>query len=241
MRALAPPARAAAAGAGAGAPPPPRERFELRVCTNKTCRSQGAARIEQFARGLALDTVAVEAVGCLGGCGAGPNAALVSRSNPAAPPLLLSRMASPKRLAEALEALCGVTIDAAYLAATELRLRGNDAAAAGRPERAAELYTEALALGAPGTRHLLLANRSGARLAGGDAAGAAEDASAAVAAAPAEFTAAAVRRADALFALGRPAEAAAALEAGAARHPPWRTSAEFRDLAAAVAKAAAAA
>jgi hypothetical protein len=221
MRALAPPARAAAAGAGAGAPPPPRERFELRVCTNKTCRSQGAARIEQFARGLALDTVAVEAVGCLGGCGAGPNAALVSRSNPAAPPLLLSRMASPKRLAEALEALCGVTIDAAYLAATELRLRGNDAAAAGRPERAAELYTEALALG--------------------DAAGAAEDASAAVAAAPAEFTAAAVRRADALFALGRPAEAAAALEAGAARHPPWRTSAEFRDLAAAVAKAAAAA
>ena len=79
--------------------------------------------------------------------------------------------------------------------ATECRLAGNAEARSGNLARAVELYTAGLEASAQRGRHLLLANRAGARLALGDAAGAAADADEAAALAPPGFTTCYVRQA----------------------------------------------
>ena len=56
------------------------------------------------------------------------------------------------------------------------------------------------------------------------------DAEKAVEAAPPEFTKAGVRLADALYALGRYADALEALQAAAARYPPFGKTDEFKGL-----------
>ena len=79
--------------------------------------------------------------------------------------------------------------------ATECRLAGNAEARSGNLARALELYTAGLEAGPQRGRHLLLANRAGARLALGDAAGAAADADEAAALAPPGFTTCYIRQA----------------------------------------------
>lgn len=83
--------------------------------------------------------------------------------------------------------------------ATECRLAGNAEARSGNLARAMELYTAGLEAGAQRGRHLLLANRAGARLALGDAAGAAADADEAAALAPPGFTTCYIRQARVLL------------------------------------------
>ena len=167
--------------------------------------------------------------GCLGQCGAGPNVAIVPTDG-SAPLPVLPHMATPARLSAALSAICGVSIDQAYLKATELRLAGNAAARGGSLAKAEALFLQALDLQPPRGRHVLLANLSATRLARGNAPAALAAAEEAVACAPPAFTTADVRAADALFALGRFADAAAALEAAAGRSPEFGRSTEYKNL-----------
>ncbi|KFM28034.1 hypothetical protein F751_6709 [Auxenochlorella protothecoides] len=165
-----------------------------------------------------------------GKCGAGPNAVLMQIA-PRAPPRVLSHLASPARLLDALQGFTTLPMDRASLRAVELRCAGNAAARAGQPGRAVRLYSQALDLPASrATAHLLLSNRAGARLAAGDAAGAAEDARAAVACAPSDFTTASVRLAEALRALGQAREAAAVVVAAGVAWPAFGEGEECRAL-----------
>lgn len=210
--------------------------YEIRVCTNKVCSRQGSKQIFQFGKDLALPTVTVQECGCLGSCGNGPNVAVLpfdiapDGSRQAAAPLLLHHLSTPAKLAEAMTDVCGEEIDDRILKCTELRLAGNSAAMNNDFSRALQLYTEALQMDPPHGRHMLLANRSAAYLANGDAHNALEDATAAVECCPDAFTTAGIRQADALFALGRLDEALGALQAAADRHPPFARSKEFKEI-----------
>ena len=75
----------------------------------------------------------------------------------------------------------------------QLRLAGNMEARDGNLKGALQCYSEALELNPPRGQHLLYANRSGVKLALGDAAGAVEDGQQAVEQAPAGFTTAFIR------------------------------------------------
>lgn len=46
---------------------------EVRVCTNRTCRSQGSFETLHILSGIAPPHVSVNSCGCLGRCGTGPN------------------------------------------------------------------------------------------------------------------------------------------------------------------------
>lgn len=217
---------------------PERQPFEVRVCTNKTCKRQGSTQIAQLAKDLAIPGISATACGCLGSCGAGPNIAVipVAQAGSVDAPMLLHHVSTPAKLAEVLSTVCHAPIDAAVLKATELRLTGNAVAMEGDTAKAIEIYTESLNLRPSHGAYMLHSNLSAARLASGDAAGALRDAEAACATCPPEFTNAAVRRADALFALGRFEEALGALKVGEQRHPAWGRSPEYKQLIAAVSK-----
>lgn len=148
----------------------------------------------------------------------------------AAAPLLLHHISTPARLVECLELVADLRVSPALLRSTELRLAGNAAARDGELERAIDLYSQALAVAPEGGQHAVLSNRSAAHLAAGRAEAALADARAAVECCPPDFTSACVREADALFALGRIAEALEALAAGADRHPPFGRSSEYATL-----------
>ena len=216
--------------------------YEVRICTNKTCSRQGSKQIFSFGKDLALPTVAVEECGCLGSCGNGPNIAILpyditsNGSRHPAAPLLLRHISTPAKLADVLTAVCEASIDAKVLKCTELRLAGNSAAMGNDFKRAIQCYTEALELGPPHGKHMLLANRSAAHLSTGNAENALEDAIAAAECCPNDFTTAGIRQADALFALGRLDEALRALQAAAERHPPFGRSQEFKNIQKAIQK-----
>lgn len=76
---------------------------------------------------------------------------------------------------------------------SQLRLQGNEAARDGRLQQAIDLYSRAMSLAPAHGMHLLLANRSGARLTIGQSEGAVEDAYAALQCAPVTFSTAVVR------------------------------------------------
>lgn len=93
-------------------------------------------QILKFSEDLQLEGVQVKAVGCMAGCGDGPNVAM----DP--PGVILNHIASPARFREALEAVGGVSIPQVVLKATELRLAGNAEARGGNLEAAVGRYTE---------------------------------------------------------------------------------------------------
>ncbi len=78
--------------------------------------------------------------------------------------------------------------------ATKLRLAGNSEARMGNLQKAADLYSQGLALNPPNCRHLLLSNRSGVLLSLGQAQAAVEDAQEAVRIAPPGFHTAVIRQ-----------------------------------------------
>jgi tetratricopeptide (TPR) repeat protein len=143
---------------------------------------------------------------------------------------MLYHLSTPHDLAEALTAVCGAVIDSGVLKCTELRLAGNSAALNDDFPLAISLYTEALDSNPAYGCHLLLVNRSAARLASGDAAGALVDATAAVECCPSEFSKAWIRQADALFALGRYQEALEAIHVAAERYTPFGKSQEYMEI-----------
>jgi len=149
----------------------------------------------KLATDLALPGVAISGCGCLGGCGSGPNVALIP---PSGAPVVAGRVATPARLFAALRAAGVADVSPAAAAAVAARLAGNEAARGGDLAGAMGHYSRGLAelegAAGPCGRHLLLANRAGVRLATGDAAGAAADADDAAACAPPGFAAARVRQ-----------------------------------------------
>ena len=193
---------------------------EIRVCTHTTCRKQGSATILKLARDLSLPGVSVCETGCLGGCGAGPNVALLGGAVAVAagvPGVVANHVATAGALFGALRDAGLADVSPALQTATAARLAGNEAARRGAYGDAVEQYTRGLEAvqGDDAARraatHLLLANRSGAKLAAGDAAGAALDADCAVEAGPPGWTTARVRQVEARRALGDRAGVARAL------------------------------
>ena len=174
---------------------------EVRVCGNKTCRRQGSLQILDAAKELAPSAVTVTRSGCLGRCGAGPNLVLLPSE------LLVAHCSTAAHLARILERQLppDASREVALLyRALELRLRGNGALELGDAAAAEADYTRELEeVDPPRHRHLVLANRSAARLTLGNAQGALDDALAAQACAPADGlgTRGAEREADARAAL----------------------------------------
>lgn len=86
------------------------------------------------------------------------------------------------------------TVSSTLSVAVQLRLQGNAEARGGDLKAAEGVYSQALDLDIPQGKHLLHANRAGVRLTLGNAAGALEDAQAAVKLAPPGFTTAYIRQ-----------------------------------------------
>ncbi|KAL3151827.1 hypothetical protein ABBQ38_012794 [Trebouxia sp. C0009 RCD-2024] len=192
------------------------------ICTNKTCKKQGCQQVIQFAKDLALEEIEIETCGCLGICGNGPNMVV----DP--PGTQLSHVSSPAKFVEVLDLMCNIQVPANFLKATELRLQGNAEARGGDLKAAEGVYSQALDLDIPQGKHLLHANRAGVRLTLGDAAGALEDAQAAVKLAPPGFTTAYIRQFEALCALKRRQEASSALGMLAAEDRAFAKSKEYK-------------
>jgi hypothetical protein len=95
-------------------------------------------QILKFAEDLHLDEVEVRAVGCMAGCGHGPNIAV----DP--PGVVLNHMATPARFRDAMSAVAGVDIRADVLKATELRLAGNADARQGELQAAVANFSQVL-------------------------------------------------------------------------------------------------
>lgn len=174
---------------------------EVRICGNTTCRRQGSLQVLDAARELAPDGLTVRRTGCLGRCGAGPNLVLLPSE------LLVAHCSTASHLARLLERQlpgdAGKEVAVLYRA-LELRLRGNGALERGDAAAALVDYTRVLEeVNPPRHRHLVLANRSAARLKLGDSQGALDDALAAQACAPGDgtWTRGAEREADARAAL----------------------------------------
>ncbi|BDA51101.1 probable protein STIP1 homolog at C-terminar half [Coccomyxa sp. Obi] len=199
-------------------------KFELHICTNKTCKKQGSIEVLRFAQDLGVAELRVESTGCLGGCGSGPNMILQPGEVP------LRHVSTPARMAEVLRTFCDLDIPDVLLKATELRLAGNAEARGGDLRRAVELYTQGIELRPPSGLHMLLSNRSGALLTLGDKSGALADANSAAMLAPPGFHTAYVRQVEACAALGRYREAAEALAAAAERDPSFAKTQEYKSL-----------
>lgn len=204
-------------------------RYEVRVCTNRTCKAQGSQQLVQLGRDLHLEpALEVKAGGCLGQCGSGPNLAILPTDG--TQPLLIQHVGTVAKLAAVLRDVCGAPVDAVLLRATELRLAGNAAVRDAQFLRAIALYSQALELHPPLGVHLLLSNRSGARLAAGDFEGALADANAAVEAGPPDFSTAAVRQAEAHLSLHQPEAALRCLLEAVERSRDFKQSDAFREL-----------
>lgn len=136
-------------------------RREIRVCTHRTCRKDGALDAVDWIRGMAPPHVTVDTCGCLGRCGSGPNAVILPSS------LLLSYLSTPSHVANLLDLQFGASLPQTNLKAFALKNEGREVFGRGEVERAEELFTQAIDLNPSGGLHNLFANRSAARLAQG--------------------------------------------------------------------------
>lgn len=157
----------------------------LRVCQHRTCKSQGSHETLLMLKELAPRSFVVEACGCLGGCGHGPNIAAIPA---AGTPLILPHVATPARVTKLLREVLQVDVHPDAAAALRWRIQGNNALQSGEYEEAVAHYNRAASIardaGAACGLHLVLGNRAVARLALKDAQGALADAEAALDAAP---------------------------------------------------------
>ncbi|KAG1656858.1 hypothetical protein FOA52_006545 [Chlamydomonas sp. UWO 241] len=227
-------ARCVVRGSGGSLPPSPALRlYDVRVCTNRTCKRQGSQQVLKFVQDLQLENIDAQASGCLGICGNGPNVAVVERGAPAGPsslsePLVLSHVATPRDAAEALGLACGVGIDEADVAAVQLRLQGNALAVEGDLEGAVCAYSSGLAAHPRHGGHLLMLNRSAAQLQLGRKQEALDDALAALEASPPGFAKAYIRAIDCYYALGRHADAADVYVSAVSANPKLKQQPEFK-------------
>ncbi|XP_019200104.1 PREDICTED: uncharacterized protein LOC109193706 isoform X1 [Ipomoea nil] len=174
---------------------------ELRVCTNRTCRRQGSLESLQVLSGIAPPHVSVTACGCLGKCGAGPNVVVVPDA------VFIKHCGTPARAAEIMSFLCLgrdgsdiATETNKCLEALALRKRAEDEMDKANFSEAFHLLSQAIYLKPFGGVHISYRNRSVARLAMEDPAGALQDAKEALNIAP-TYSDAYLCQGDALMAL----------------------------------------
>ncbi|KAF7011836.1 LOW QUALITY PROTEIN: hypothetical protein CFC21_026100 [Triticum aestivum] len=205
-------------------PAPPRAAagaVELRVCTNRTCARQGGREVLLALEGLSPPPPRVDlaSCGCLGRCGA----SIPGRGN-----AVFGHVGMAARAARLLEHLLGAAeFDAAAgLAALALREKAEAAIADGKAAEAEALFTESIAMDAPGGLHLAYGGRCKARI-GLGVPGALTDAEEAIRIAP-SFPQSHLLRGDALFTLGEYHSAKDAFAGALDLDPSIRRSKSFK-------------
>ncbi|KAI5081823.1 hypothetical protein GOP47_0001566 [Adiantum capillus-veneris] len=153
-------------------------KYELRVCTHRTCRKSGALQTLELLKGLASPNVSVESCGCLGRCGMGPNLVVLPTG------IFVGHCNTAAHAARLLALQCGLSDPENNLKALSLKQQGIKSFESGDFTEAETMFSEAIDLQPSGGLHLLYANRSAARLSKGDAHGALEDANCASVLAP---------------------------------------------------------
>ncbi|KAG6423944.1 hypothetical protein SASPL_114352 [Salvia splendens] len=164
-----------------------KEKLEIRVCTNRTCRKQGSLDALQVLSGIAPPFVTVNSCGCLGRCGAGPNIVILPGS------VFVGHCGTPSKAANVMAIVYGADNGDAEnkcLEALALRKRADDEMAQADFAQAFELLSQwkwevlifahisslqAIELRPFGGLHIMYKERSAARLAMGDIDGAFED------------------------------------------------------------------
>ncbi|XP_051116909.1 uncharacterized protein LOC127241754 [Andrographis paniculata] len=161
-----------------------KEKIEIRVCTNRTCRKQGSLDAFQVFSGIAPPFVTVKSCGCLGRCGSGPNVVIFPEG------IVVGHCGTPTKAADTMSFVCGGSVaddrDAVNncLEALALRKRAEEDTCRGDFAQAINLLSQAIDLKPFGGVHIMYKDRSSARLAMGDANGALEDAKEASSLAP---------------------------------------------------------
>ncbi|PIN10728.1 hypothetical protein CDL12_02417 [Handroanthus impetiginosus] len=176
------PKAAAVAAAASASSSEKKEKIEIRVCTNRTCRKQGSLNALQVLSGIAPPFVTVNSCGCLGRCGSGPNIVILPEG------VFVGHCGTPSKAADTMAVICGVD-EASMgrqkcLEALALRKRAEDEMGRGDFARAFSLLSQAIDLKPFGGVHIIYKERSAARLAMGDINGALEDAKEALDIAP---------------------------------------------------------
>ncbi|KAL0357637.1 UNVERIFIED_CONTAM: hypothetical protein Scaly_1449400 [Sesamum calycinum] len=162
-----------------------KDKIDIRVCTNRTCRKQGSLEVLQVLSGIAPPFVTVNSCGCLGRCGSGPNIVILPEA------VFVGHCGTPTKAANMMSIACGVDDDGDVgssgkkcLEALALRKRAEEETGRGDFAQAYSLLSQAIDLKPFGGLHIMYKDRSAARLAMGDINGALEDAKEAMALAP---------------------------------------------------------
>ncbi|CAA0828532.1 tetratricopeptide repeat (TPR)-containing protein [Striga hermonthica] len=150
-----------------------KDKIEIRVCTNRTCRKQGSLDVFQLLTGISPPSVTVKSCGCLARCGSGPNIVILPEG------VLVGHCGTPRKAAEVMAAVCGIEdegdVATKCLEALALRKIAEDEAGRADFAKACDLLSQAIHLKPFGGLHILYKDRSAARLAMGDINGALED------------------------------------------------------------------
>ncbi|KAL9268364.1 Hsp70-Hsp90 organizing protein 3-like protein [Drosera capensis] len=157
--------------------------IEIRVCTNRTCRRQGSFAIHETLAGISPPNVSVNACGCLGRCGAGPNLVVLPAG------VVISHCGTPAIAAAVLIEMCGGgdggdERGARCLEALALRKRAEVEIEGGRLAEAEALLSKAIDIKPFGALHIIYKTRCYVRLQKDDLCGALEDAKQALDLAP---------------------------------------------------------
>ncbi|KAH9604505.1 hypothetical protein KSS87_020545 [Heliosperma pusillum] len=173
-----------------------KNKIEIRVCTNKTCRRQGSMATLDTLMGIAPPHVSVSPCGCLGRCGAGPNLVVLPQA------AMASHCGTPARAAQIMAHVCGDS-DANVsrnLDALAFWKRAEVEFEAGHLSNAEALFSQAIEAKPTGGIHIAYKGRSAVRLASGNFVGALEDANEALVIAP-HYAQAYISQGDAFLAM----------------------------------------
>ncbi|GER32176.1 tetratricopeptide repeat-containing protein [Striga asiatica] len=159
-----------------------KDKIEIRVCTNRTCRMQGSLDIFQLLSGISPSSVTVKSCGCLGRCGSGPNIVILPDG------VFVGHCGTPIKAADLMSTVCGIEDEGDVankcLEALALRKIAEDEAGRGDFAKACDLLSQAIHLKPFGGLHIIYKDRSAARLTMGNINGALEDAKEAMSLAP---------------------------------------------------------
>jgi len=150
---------------------------------------------------------------------------------------MLSHVSTVKDASDALQHVCGVEVAESLIQATQLRLMGNTLAQEGDLQGAISKYSEGIALQPAHGLHLLLCNRSAARLQLGLMAEALQDALEAHSLGPRTYANGWIRVIDCYYAVGKYAEATATLTEAVKQVPGFTQLPEFKAIKQALTKA----
>ncbi|XP_042064280.1 uncharacterized protein LOC121808009 isoform X2 [Salvia splendens] len=128
-----------------------KEKLEIRVYTNRTCRKQGSLDALQVLSGISPPFVTVNSCGCLGRCGAGPNIVIL-------PGVCSWGIVGPSKVANVMAIVCGADNDdgeSKCLEALALRKRGEDEMAQADFAQAFDLLSQAIQLRPFGGLHIM--------------------------------------------------------------------------------------